>query len=215
MRINCFTCAKDGGENEDACIEQPHPRDAACRLYAVADGQGGRAGAARAAQIACRTAIDAAAACSPRRLVQGGAWQRILRRADRAVADDPEAGFTTLVAGCVTATGVYGAASGDSAALLACGPHVETLTAEAVKNPPVGSGQARFAFFAAIPESPWTLLVMTDGVWKTIGWPPIARIAAQHEAGRSLIESLHQYVRRTNGLRLPDDFTLIVMQSDA
>lgn len=125
--VTSYTCPADGGENEDDYAVEPHPRDTACRLYAVADGQGGQAGAAPAVQTACRAFIQIASGYSPRRLTWRSTRQRIMRLTDKAVAKEPAAGFTTLVAGCVTPTTVYGAASGDSAALLAIGRHpVET-----------------------------------------------------------------------------------------
>lgn len=54
---------------------------------------------------------------------------------------------------------------------------------------------------------------MTDGVWKYTGWEPIFRIAAQHERGRNIIDALRDRVTMTCGLRLNDDFTIVVIQN--
>ena len=213
LDITRYTRAKDGGDNQDCCRVLPHPRDGNCRLFAIADGQGGRCGAALASQTACETALRLAAGYSPRRLMRDRVWQRILHRADKAVARCRDAGFTTLIAGCVTPTMVCGAANGDSAVVLGWCDYAELLTAEAVKNPPVGSGRAPFAVFRAALGPPWTLLAMTDGVWKKLGWAPINRSAVCHdENGKALAEQLCRTAFRAGGLRLQDDFTLIVIQ---
>jgi PPM family protein phosphatase len=210
--IACYSCAKDGGTNQDAHIVQSHPRDETCQLFAIADGQGGRAGAADASQTACETAIRLAAAYAPRRLLREQPWHRIARKADKAVKRATGAGFTTLITGCVTPTTVCGVACGDSAVVLACGPYTDHLTTEAMKNPPVGSGAAPFTFFCAGIVSPWTLLIMTDGVWKSTGWSPVLHSAASHADGQQLIETLRRNAFRAGGLRLCDDFTMIVIQ---
>lgn len=213
--IACYSCAKDGDVNQDAYLVEPHVRDADCQLFAIADGQGGRAGAAPASKIACETAIRLATSHAPRRLAQERVWQRIAHKADKAVKRTSEAGFTTLITGCVTPTTVCGVACGDSAVVLACGPYTDMLTTEAVKNPPVGSGKAPFTFFCAGLAPPWTLLVMTDGVWKANGWQPVLHNAAGHAPGEQLIQTLRRNAFRAGGLRLCDDFTLLVLQSTA
>ena len=55
---------------------------------------------------------------------------------------------------------------------------------------------------------------MTDGVWKYVGWGPIAVEAARHQ-GQALIDVLQQRARLPGSGEFQDDFTLIVIHSDA
>src|SRR5579872_4810490 len=98
--IRCVHHSEVGGHahNEDACDVRSHSLDADCVLCVLADGQGGRAGGAAAAQLACRASVEQASRLSPARLLLPHTWSGILKAADEAVAADPEAGFTTLVA---------------------------------------------------------------------------------------------------------------------
>src|SRR5947207_4476642 len=86
---------------ENAFAVDRHPADPDCWLCFLADGQGGRSGGARAAQLACRTAA-AVLHREPRgSLIAPLHWALLLRQADEAVCADPEAGFTTLVGFCL------------------------------------------------------------------------------------------------------------------
>src|SRR5687767_13166344 len=124
-------------ESQDALLHLPHPADPACLLLFLADGHGGRAGGARAARLACRSAADAACACDPSELASPTDWSDLLRRADAAVHADTDAGFTTLVGLCLYRGFIAGASCGDSMALLVS-PHHRTvdLTAQQQKHPP-------------------------------------------------------------------------------
>src|SRR4051794_28772187 len=115
-----FHHSEPGGhaENQDAFAVAAHPSDPGCLLCAVADGQGGQAGAAAAARRACRAALDLAAEYPPTALARPEAWAGMLRGVDEAVARDPDAGYTTLVALAITPALVCGASSGDSAAVV-------------------------------------------------------------------------------------------------
>ncbi len=110
--INVATFSEPGGHpvNEDAFVVQPHPSGSDRWLCFLADGQGGSAGGADAARVACRTAAEAALAREPHELADPEVWHAILREADRAVRDDPRAGFTTLlgffIAGDVPGRGI-------------------------------------------------------------------------------------------------------------
>ena len=53
---------------------------------------------------------------------------------------------------------------------------VNELTANQIKNPPVGSAAAVFTPFAGRLERPWTVLAMSDGVWKYVGWERVRAI---------------------------------------
>src|SRR5450631_2535571 len=120
LSMEIFSFSKAGGhiENQDAFKEGLHPHDSSIHLCAIADGQGGRAGGAEAARLACKIALERASMSSPKQLVLPWSWQNAFGAADQAVCDNAEAGFTTLVALCLTESHVIGASNGDSAAIL-------------------------------------------------------------------------------------------------
>jgi serine/threonine protein phosphatase PrpC len=202
-----------GRENEDAFAVLDHPIDPTCLLCAVADGQGGQPRGGPAARLACQVCLDIAARTPPDRLLLPEVWAGILADVDQAVADDPSAGLTTVVGLCVTGDQVAGASNGDSAAVVACaGRPTRTLTERQFKNPPVGSGMVTAIGFSAALARPWTVLVMTDGVWKYAGWDK-ARACAEAGQGAAILDTLRDAVRLRSGV-FPDDFTLVVVQSD-
>jgi hypothetical protein len=203
-----------GRENEDAITVQPHPADPNCLLCVIADGQGGQAGGGPAARLACRTCIELAAATPLYRLWSADTWTKILADVDRAVCADSVAGFTTLIGLCVVEGRVRGASVGDSAVLLKCaGRPVQILTDKQVKNPAVGWGTAVAVGFGADLVAPWTLLVMTDGVWKYAGWEKL-RACAESGTGPEILDTLRAAVRLRSGA-FQDDFTLVVVQTDS
>lgn len=212
--IRVLTFSEPGGHlaNEDAFAVQAHPADPGCWLCLLADGQGGRAGGARAAQLACQVGLDAALRLSPQSLASPS-WPGLLAQADRASAGSA-AGFTTLVGLCVTDTHVCGASCGDSAVLaLSTGDQPRELTRHQQKNPPVGSGEATFVPFALDLAFPWKVLVMSDGVWKYAGWQRITD-AARRESGAALLTALQSAARLPGSGRFPDDFTVVVFEQD-
>jgi PPM family protein phosphatase len=212
-RISHCTEIGCGRENEDAFAVQAHPADPNCLLCVVADGQGGQAGGGPAARLACRTCIELAAAVPVHRLWTADTWTKILTDVDRAVCADPAAGFTTLIGLSVVGGRVRGASVGDSAAMLACaGQPVRVLTERQIKDPAVGWGTAAAVGFGADLVAPWTLLVMTDGVWKYAGWEKL-RISAASEQRSEIFDTLKAAVRLRSGA-YPDDFTLVAVQSE-
>ena len=219
VQIHSLSLAGELGPNEDACLSLGHPRRANLSLCAVSDGQGGRPGGAAASSLACQTIIGLAAQCSPLRLHWPLTWGSMARRADRLVRAAPGAGFCTLVALAVGARRVSGAACGDSAAVLAVGNDAtQFLTREQHKNPPVGSGNASFTFFSArvCPGKPWTLLLMTDGVWKFTGLDPVIEAAISRAPAPHILDQLQTAARRNAPLMkrsIRDDFTVIVVQN--
>src|SRR5262245_30661236 len=157
--VKVFSVSEPGGHsvNEDALAIRLLPSAPDLYVCAVADGQGGRAGGAAAARLACSACTQAAVAHSPAELLRPETWMRILRSGDEAVADDSEAGFTTLVAFALTSDRIYGASCGDSAAVRVCGDgEREMLTGRQYKGPPIGSGAAIPVSFGGRLSTPWT-----------------------------------------------------------
>jgi PPM family protein phosphatase len=201
--------------NEDAFVVERHPADPDCWLCFLADGQGGRAGGARAAQLACRSAADGARQEPRWKLAAPSAWPALLRCADAAVSADPSAGFTTLIGFCIAADRLAGASCGDSAVLVtAAGEQPHEVTAGQPKNPPVGSGEARFAPFGATLTPPWAVLALSDGVWKYAGWKRLKE-SVLVERGQRLVERIQGYARLRGGGSFADDFTVVLFEEVA
>ncbi|HTU93180.1 MAG TPA: protein phosphatase 2C domain-containing protein [Gemmataceae bacterium] len=212
--IAYLTHTEPGGhdENQDYVDMRSLSGHSPYYVCAVADGQGGQAGAARAVAIACQSCLDKVSSFRTDKLLSPSTWSVILRDADRAVADAAEAGYTTLIAFCLTETLLCGASSGDSAvAVLNAREPPRILTKHQMKNPPVGSRGAIFVPFSIRLIHPWTLLAMTDGVWKYAGWDNIFAAASEGD-GEAIIHKLRAKAAlpRTGGLQ--DDFTLVVFQ---
>lgn len=206
--IRTFTFSEAGGHpvNEDAFLVQQIPGDPEGWVVCLADGQGGRAGGAKAARLACDTV---ASLRDPHALTQS------LARADAAVAADPEAGFTTLIGFCVENNRVAGASCGDSAVLAVCGSgKITELTARQFKNPPVGSGDATFVPFEVELVRPWRMLVMSDGVWKYVGWSRIRELATRL-TGEMLLAELQTAARLPGSGQFQDDFTVVLLEGSA
>jgi hypothetical protein len=208
--VTSFSEAGGHPINEDAFEVRRHPSDPECWLCFLADGQGGRAGGMAAAQLACRAAAEDTLRHPPRALAKPAVWDAILRQADRAVLADSEAGFTTLLGFCISDGFLTGASSGDSAILaVSGGDAAREITTGQLKNPPVGSGGARFVPFSVPLVGPWTVLAMSDGVWKYVGWERLARAAVESRAS-SIVETLQGAARLPGSGRFPDDFTVVV-----
>jgi hypothetical protein len=202
-----------GSPNEDAFEVGAHPRDPGCTLVAVADGQGGRAGGALAARGACRIFLGAASRLVPEELLDQRAWDELLRGVDEALLRERRAGLTTLVALCMVQGKLRGSSCGDSAAVLVTASRdAVILTERQRKNPPVGSGSARFAGFAAELRPPWTVMAMTDGVWKYAGWEKVIAAAAL-DSPEETVAALREAAALPTGA-LQDDFTLAVFRDD-
>jgi hypothetical protein len=198
-------------KNEDFWAVQPFLDDREGYTCAVADGQGGRSGGARAAELACRTCQEIAATYQIGKLQSPEVWTDVIRKADNAVSIDPDAGYTTLIVFGVTHEWMSGASCGDSAVVLHDPQrHGEILTARQFKNPPVGSGAAVAVPFFVQLMSPWTLLAMSDGVWKYSGWESILNLDPVARVEEIVATSLAR-ARLRNG-KLQDDFTLVAFQ---
>ena len=208
-----YTEAGDGHANEDAVLVCPHPKDAGLLLCFLADGMGGQAGGAAAAQAAVAESLRAAASFSAKELRCSALWSPVLSAADESVAEDDDAGFCTLVSLCVSEHEIWGASCGDSAALLLSGGQEMMLTEEQRKNPPVGSSAAQPIAFSERLKPGWKLLVVSDGVWKYVGWEQIADLAAR-KSGQALMDALRRAAVEAGGGKLQDDFSLALLQGD-
>jgi PPM family protein phosphatase len=197
--------------NEDAVEVYPLPGADRTLLCALADGQGGQSGGAAAAQIAVRKSLDVAVTFAPEALFNERTWRGIVSAADEAVGGAPSAGYTTLVCIGVSKERLCGASCGDSAALLITDGQTHFLTKDQIKNPPVGSGAAQPVAFSATLGRFWKVLVMSDGVWKYVGWQKITELAREME-GEALLAALRQAAASGWGGKLPDDFTLALLQ---
>jgi serine/threonine protein phosphatase PrpC len=201
IRTYSFTAAGGHPVNEDAFVLRPLPGGAGC-VVALADGQGGRAGGARAALLACQIASASTN------------WDECLPEADTAVAADREAGFTTLVALAIEGDYLSGASCGDSAAVaVSDGNAPRVLTSRQFKNPPVGSGEADFIPFEMELVRPWRVLVMSDGVWKYASWDHVWDCIARL-SGEELIAELQVPARLKTTGEFQDDFTVVLLESE-
>jgi serine/threonine protein phosphatase PrpC len=176
----------------------------------VADGAGGLAGGARAAERLVALVQEAAGATgfAARR---PEAWAEVLARADLAVEADPAAGETTAVAVAV---------AGDSLGwrelrgLRHLGRPteggVDDLTAQQRRKPRLGSGGARPISFTR-PGLTGTLLVATDGLFN-YALPENIAAAAIGEDLDAAARALVQLVRLAGG-GLQDDVGVVLVRA--
>jgi hypothetical protein len=212
IRVITFSEAGGHAVSEDAFEVHRHPSAPDFWLGFLADGQGGQAGGAEAARIACRVAAEAALPLSPPQLSDSWKWTGLLQKADAAVAADRNAGFTTLIGLGILGDVLYGTSCGDSAVLVVSeGQSPRQATADQIKNPPVGSGAAQFVPFTATLAGRWSVLAMSDGVWKYAGWERIFEAVATHR-GESVIGALQAAARLGRTGQFPDDFTIVLFE---
>lgn len=211
MRIFSHTEAGHEHVNEDVVRIETHLRDEDSWLCALADGQGGQRGGGEAARIAVDTTIEKAQNYAPQKLTKGKLWPQVIGTADDAVATDKSAGYTTLIALCVSDKKVCGASCGDSAVLLFNNGTISILTEHQRKNPPVGSSASQPIAFEAKLSPSWKLLIMSDGVWKFAGWDTIHDQCREFD-GTELIVKLRTLAAGHNN-KLPDDFTIALFEA--
>lgn len=201
----------DHQENEDAILIAPHFADSSALICSLADGQGGRPGGAQAAQSCVASCLAKAQTYAPRKLVKTSVWMEIGKYVDDYVSRLPETGYTTLIGIYITPSLTVGVSSGDSAAALILDKKFFLLTEGQYKNPPVGSGGARFIPFAAQLKGNWKLIMVSDGVWKYVGWEAV-RQRCLSETSKNLIPNLCHDIMNRNKV-LPDDFSMILIES--
>ncbi len=205
--IRAYSFSAAGGHlvNEDSFLVQQAPDNPDAWIVAIADGQGGQAGGAAASKLAC---LSVQAFARSESLVER------LSQCDAAVAAAPGAGFTTLAAIEVIGNTITGASCGDSAVIVISkdsAPRV--LTSHQFKNPPVGSGEAIFIPFEMELVRPWKVLAITDGVWKFAGWEKVWDLASRL-SGEELLTELQSAARLKTSGEFPDDFTVVLLESE-
>jgi hypothetical protein len=167
--------------------------------------------------LAARLAVDAALAETNNHAVADlpspVAWRNVVERADQAVSENPDAGFTTLTAIAANQGWLCGASSGDSLILWVDSDGSCRLLSETQpKNPPVGSGHAAYSHFSLPCSTPWRLVAMTDGVWKALGKEQVRQIFITWH-GPDLARFLLDQAQAADGGILRDDATAISLQA--
>lgn len=203
------THTEPGGKdvNEDCLLMRAHPQDSAVWIVCIADGQGGRAHGAAAAQMACQSYYEKAAACSLADLFRASVQQELFRYVDDRVSQT--GGFTTFVAAVVEREFLIGGSSGDSKVYAVQGQaELEELTLSQHKNPPVGSGGAMFETFSRPLLPGHRLLMVTDGVWKYAGYENLKN-ALKSGSFPWVADELRTATLARCGTSLPDDFSLV------
>lgn len=131
-------------------------------LVCVADGTGGIAGGANAADQFV-AGIRRAAQRPGFDMTSSTAWTALMQNLDHEIAAEPLAGETTGIALAVTSGLVVGASCGDSKALLSTSTGWRDLTSHQSRKPRLGTGRALAQPFTA--EAHGTLVAGTDGLF--------------------------------------------------
>ena len=173
-------------------------------VFALADGAGGVAGGALAAEFFTRIVRESAASLTtPESCVQ------LLRRIDQDLAKGFECGETTGLVAIVESNRICGASVGDSMAwAFGTNERIE-LTRGQERKPFLGSGVALARSFTRSPCQ-GTIVFATDGLWKYAVLELIEQRIHEADAS-SLAEGLSQLVRLRSG-GFPDDVAIMTCQ---
>jgi PPM family protein phosphatase len=191
-----------GARGEDRIAVE---RGAAGLLVVVADGAGGTAGGAEAAQAVCDAVVEAFRARSS----GGAAWDGFLRLVDATLAKADHGGFSTAVVVEIVDGQVAGASVGDSGAWLVAPDGIVDLTERQVHKPLLGSGAARPVAFGPVSLR-GRVLVGTDGLFKYASRARIASATVEGTA-EAAVAALVDAVRLRNGT-LQDDVAVVVCE---
>ena len=213
VSVSSFSEAGGHAANEDVFVVRRHPAGTESWLCFLADGQGGSAGGAEAARIACHTAVESALHRSLRELTRPAAWKLILKQVDRAVLADPAAGLTTLLGFCISDGFLAGASSGDSAVFAVSGRRPGRGPDGGPAEEPTGPDPAGRRSSRSRPDwsGSWAVLAMSDGVWKYVGWERLVQAAVGFR-GEACVSQLQRAARLPGSGRFPDDFTAVVFE---
>ena len=194
-----WSCARTPATPMSCCVRSPM-------------GKAGRRAGQRRHGWPLEESLRLASSLFVRDMREEALWYAVVGAADDAVCEDDAAGYCSLVSLCVSGQAFWGASCGDSGALLLSGGRDFLLTDDQRKNPPVGSSAARPVAFSRPAYAPgWVLLVVSDGVWKYVGWERITqhgRPASGAGVDRCLASS---GPRHASGGSLPDDFSVALL----
>jgi len=172
-------------------------------VLVVADGAGGRSGAAEAAQFLVEGVKKQIGSTS----INTDGLSELLTLLDREMADIGAYGETTGVVVVLADSGIFGASVGDSGAFVFSEIGLENLTANQIRKPFLGSGRAiPISFTRELLNG--TLLVATDGLLKYTSLEKIAAtilVADFESAANKLVE----LIRYQSGA-LPDDVAVLL-----
>ena len=173
-------------------------------VFVVADGAGGVAGGAAAAENVCKAVVEQC-----HRDIAIVDWTRCLANVDRQMSGS--SGLAAAVVVEVRDDGsIIGASVGDCEAWTFIDGTARNLTVEQVRKPLLGEGRARpVGFETHVNEC--SLVVATGGLWKYLDRARIAKAATLRpldEASRTLVDS----VRMKRGA-LQDDVAIALIES--
>jgi serine/threonine protein phosphatase PrpC len=194
---------------EDAKSGRGEDRIRAVRLsdravFVVADGAGGVAGGAAAADAVCKAVVEQ---CRRGKVADWSGW---LADLDRTMAGSGSSGLAAVVIAEAADDGlVTGASVGDCEAWAFEDGAPRNLTSGQVRKPLLGEGAALpVPFEARVVRG--TLLIATDGLWKYMSRDRIAKAASirpLEAAAASLVDS----VRLKSGA-LQDDVAVVICE---
>jgi serine/threonine protein phosphatase PrpC len=171
-------------------------------IFAVADGAGGVAGGAGAADAICNAVVEQ---CRRGRVADWSGW---LGQFDRAMAASGVSGLAAVVVADVADDGlVTGASVGDCEAWAFWDGAPMSLTCGQVRKPLLGEGAALPVSFEA-HLARGTFLMATDGLWKYMSHDRIAKAVALRPletAAATLVDG----VRLKSGA-LQDDVAVVI-----
>lgn len=183
------------GEDRIVVVASSDPK-----LILVADGAGGVAGGATAAEALCHALTG-----------DVNDWTTWLARQDTRLAEKGTGMAAAIVLSISDAGEVRGASVGDCEAWLFGQGEPVNLTARQVRKPLLGDGAAVPTNFVA-PPSGGTLIVATDGLWKYMSRARIAEAIAMRPLEAALA-ALVDGVRLRSGA-LQDDVAIVLGASD-
>lgn len=206
--ILTLTCRRDSYRGESTEDRAEILSATGSQILFVADGVGGRANGAKAAELLQALVRDVAPQITR---LDASAWARFLTQADLLVHEDAEGGETTAVIAQVSSDGrqIVGASIGDSEAWFVTSEGLFDLTESQRKKPFLGSGGARAIPFALpVPPGGGTLLVASDGLFKYTDEERIlsaTRLPALEDAATALVDSA-----RLRSGSFSDDLSLVL-----
>ncbi|HEY1662665.1 MAG TPA: protein phosphatase 2C domain-containing protein [Verrucomicrobiae bacterium] len=176
-------------------------------VLVVADGAGGRSGAAEAAEFVANRVKQTIqhAKFSPRGLCE------FLRSIDQQMVAAENVGETTCVLVVISESGIVGASVGDSGAWCISASGLDNLTGNQSRKPFLGMGVATpFGFERDSLNG--TLLVASDGLLKYTSTERIVAVALGDDLEKSA-KNLVDLVRYQSGA-LPDDISVLLARKN-